>query len=287
MTEHTLDLEGLEFRVVDEGEGFPVVLIHGFPDSATLWRNQIPALVDAGFRAIAPDLRGFGESAKPETVEQYAIPLILSDVRGILDSLRIEKAHLIGHDWGSAVAWIYTVFDAPRIDKLVAISVGHPAAFRGGGMDQRAASWYMYVFQFRGIAEELLKQNDWRWFREWIDWLGGGDMERYVEDLSRPGALTAALNWYRANAPPESLLADQVALPPVEVPTLGIWSTGDRALTENQMIESSKYVSSDWRYERFEGCGHWVPLQRPEELNSLLLEFLNPRDTEQPPLQSP
>lgn len=274
MTEHRIDLQGLEFRVVDEGEGLPVVLLHGFPDSSYLWRNQIPALVEAGFRAVAPDLRGFGESAKPEAVEEYAIPLILGDVRGILDSLEIEKCRLIGHDWGAAVAWIYTVFDAARIEKLVAISVGHPAAFRSGGMDQRAASWYMYIFQFHGIAEELLERNDWRWFREWIDWLGGGDIDRYVEGLSRPGALTAGLNWYRANAPPGSLLAEVPALPPVEVPTLGIWSTGDRALTEEQMVESSKYVSSEWRYERFDGCGHWIPLHRPEELNSLILGFL-------------
>lgn len=281
MPERQVEVGGLSFNVVDEGEGYPVVLLHGFPDSSQLWRNQVPALTQAGFRVIAPDLRGFGKSAKPETREEYAIGLILGDIRGILDSVGVERCHLVGHDWGAAVSWIYPIFEPGRVTRLVAISVGHPAAFRAGGIAQRMHSWYMYVFQFRGIAEELLRRNDWQFFREWVDWLGGGDIDRYVEDLSRPGALTAGLNWYRANVPPESLLSNAVSLPAVTVPTLGIWSTGDCALTEEQMLASKDHVASEWRYERIEGCGHWIPLHEPDKLNSLLIEFLS-ADSQRP-----
>ena len=130
----------------------------------------------------------------------------------------------------------------------------------------------MYMFQFEGVAEEWLSRNDWEFLRSWIG--GGGDIDSYVTDLARPGALTAGLNWYRANLPPSSWISQPPPLPPIEAPVMGIWSTADTALGEEQMTASQKHVTGPWRYERIEGSGHWVPLEAAERLNELLLDFL-------------
>lgn len=265
-----LEANGLWFKVLDEGEGSPVLLLHGFPDSSFLWRNQIPALVEAGFRAIAPDLRGFGETDKPESVDQYVMPLILQDVATILDTLDVGRVSVVGHNWGAVVAWLFATFNPNRVERLVALSVGHPSAFTVLTHEQMEKSWYMLLFQFEGMAEEFIRRNDWRFIRIWA---AGGDVERYIADLSRPGALTAGLNWYRANIPPQALLADPLPLSKITAPTLGIWSSEDMALTEKRMVDSSAFVEGGWRYERLDRVGHWIPLQAPERLNALLLEF--------------
>lgn len=266
----------LDFNVYEEGSGPPVLLLHGFPDSSSLWRHQIPALVRAGFRAIAPDLRGFGESSRPEAIEAYAIPTALGDVTGILDALGIGRAHVVGHDWGAALAWFLAAMFPDRVDRLVAMSVGHPASFADASIEQREKSWYMLLFQFEGTAEELLQRDDWKLFREWLR--HHPELERWIPDLSRPGALRAALNFYRANAHPAAAAAGPIALPPVKAPTLGIWSTGDAYLTEAQMTGSAAHVAGSWRYERVEGASHWLQLDQPERVSRLLVEFLQGAD---------
>lgn len=275
MAEHDLDVDGVRLRVQVEGDpaGAPVILLHGFPDSAALWRHQVPALVERGMRVIVPDMRGYGESDAPEGAEAYGLPAILGDVVGILDSLDVERAAVVGHDWGSAVAWGLASLQPDRVERLVALSVGHPGTFPGESMAQREKSWYMLFFQFEGVAEEALARDDWRMFRQVFG--GQGDVERYVSDLGRPGRLTAALNWYRANIRPESFVGSTPsAVPAVACPTLGIWSTGDTALTEEQMVDSGRHVTGGFRYERVEGAGHWIPLDAPERLSELLVEFL-------------
>ncbi len=262
----------LDFHVVDEGKGPVVLLLHGFPDSSELWRFQIPVLTQAGYRVIAPDLRGFGRSDKPVGVEHYAIPSLVSDVIGILDGLGIDRVHVVGHDWGAALAWAVAALFPQRVKTLTAISVGHPGVFRSLPMEQREKSWYMLLFQFEGVAEELLRKNDWALMREWSR--DPKDLETYLKDLSRPGALTAALNWYRANVPPAAQLLDGPLVPPVAVPTLGIWSDGDVFLIEEGMKRSKEFVDAPWRYERIHGASHWVPLDVPDQLNSLLVGFL-------------
>jgi pimeloyl-ACP methyl ester carboxylesterase len=268
-----VEANGIKLNVEDAGEGPPVLLLHGFPDSHRLWRNQVPALTANGLRAVTPDLRGFGESERPERVEDYFILNTLEDLRALLDHLEIEKAHIVGHDFGAAAAWAFASLYAPRVESLVAISVGHPSSFQNAGYEQLARSWYMFMFQFEGVAERWLSRNDWEFLRVMSGRRGDGD--QYVADLSRPGALTAALNWYRANIPPESWISDAIPLPPVECPTMGIWSSGDVALTEAQMTGSQKFVTGPWRYERIDGSGHWIPLEEPERLSELLLDFLS------------
>ena len=266
-----IKLDDVTLKVRDSGAGEPVVLLHGWPDSGDLWRCQTPALVAGGYRVIVPDLRGFGESSRPVEVDAYAAPQMVGDVIGVLDDLAVDRAHLIGHDWGAAIAWLTAALAPERVASLTALSVGHPAAFRDAGWDQREKSWYMLLFQFPGIAEQWLSADGFRNLREWS---AHPDIEAVVERLAHPEALTASLNLYRAILPPESLVASPMELPPVSVPAMGLWSTGDLALTEAQMTGSTAYLAGPWRYERLAGVGHWMQLEAPEAVNALLLDFL-------------
>ena len=270
---------GLSFSVVVDGpeHGSPVVLLHGWPDSAGVWRHQVPALASAGFRVIAPDLRGFGDSDRPEGRAAYRARLLCGDVVGVLDALGVEQVAVVGHDWGAALAWMLaSVFAADRVERLAVLAVGHPEAIRNGGLAQHQRSWYVLLFQFEGVAERWLAMDDWAHFREFCAAAGysEGDVDAAIVRLSRPGALTACLEWYRANWSPETLVAPPLNLPPVRCPTLGVWATGDPAVTEATMRDSAAYVTGPWRYERFEGCGHWLQLDAPDRVNDLLLEFL-------------
>ena len=250
------------------------------PCAATAWLprlartcggNQVPALTQAGFRCIAPDQRGFGESDKPQDVEAYTFDKLLGDVAGVLDAAGVERAHVVGHDWGAAVAWALAGLMPQRVDRLVILSVPHPGAL-WTSVEQYEKSWYMLFFQ-NAFAEEVLMRDDWSLMRQWLH--GTADTDRYIAQLSRPGALTGGLNWYRASARPEALfgVGEQFPWPPVTAPTLGIWSDGDAYLTEGGFERTGQLVS-DWRYERIEGCDHWIPTGAPERLNELLLGFL-------------
>ena len=269
-----VEANGLQFHVRDEGSGTPVILLHGFPDTGDLWRNQVPALVKNGFRTIVPDMRGRGRSSKPPNVADYRLSTIVRDVTGILDALRIERAHVVGHDWSAGVAWLLAALVPERVDRLVAISVGAPATGAKPSLEELQKGWYRLLFLFEGTAEELIQRDDWYLFRLFL--AGAKDTDAYVKTLSEPGALTPALNWYRANLPVQAILGRTGGprLPAVKADTLGIWSTGDLYLTEEAMTRSAQAVEGQWRYERFEGS-HWVPLDQPDRLNRLLLEFLS------------
>ncbi|MEA2382391.1 MAG: hypothetical protein QOH72_2362 [Solirubrobacteraceae bacterium] len=265
----------IELEILDAGDpaGPPVLLVHGFPDSSHLWRHQVEALSGAGFRAIAPDMRGFGASDKPADVEDYRLTRAVADLIAVLDALRIERATVVAHDWGAGVAWVLAALCPDRVERLVAMSVGHPGAQRRA-IEDREKAWYTLLFQFEGVAEELLMRDDWKLLREWLR--DDGDVDRYIADLSRPGALTAGLNWYRANMHPKRQLRPPPELPPVQAPTLGLWSTGDHYLGEAPMLHSAAHVTGPWRYERIEGASHWLQLDARERVNRLLLEFLAP-----------
>jgi len=263
-----VDGVGTEYEVT--GEGRPVMLLHGFPDSGRLWRHQVPALAGAGFRVIVPDLRGYGRSGKPDGVDAYSLPLLAGDVMAVLADLGIPQAHLVGHDWGAALAWVIASLAPGSLDHLVALSVGNPVTF-ARTLRQREKSWYMLLFQFPGIAERWLSEDNWANFRAWAR---HPDADQVIAELEANGSLTPALNWYRANVPPESWVSPPAQLPPVQAPTMGIWSTGDAALTEVQMTDSAENITGPWRYERLDGPGHWMQLEAPEQVNALLLDFL-------------
>jgi pimeloyl-ACP methyl ester carboxylesterase len=263
----TVDGVGIHYEVA--GEGRPVLLLHGFPDTGACWRHQVPALVDAGFQVIVPDLRGYGDSDKPAGVEAYSLPFLAGDVLGVLDDLGVAKAHVVGHDWGAALAWVLASLVADRVDQLVVLSVGHPSGFLRT-FEQREKSWYMLLFQFEGVAERWLSDDDWANFRAWAN---HPDQE-VTKQIGANGSLTPALNYYRANISPESWAGAAIALPPVTASTMGVWSSGDMALTEVQMTDSRDQVTGPWRYERIEGPGHWMQLEEPGRVNELLVDFL-------------
>jgi pimeloyl-ACP methyl ester carboxylesterase len=272
MTQRRVAGNGITLAVLDEGEGPAVLLLHGFPDSSRLWRHQVPALVEVGLRVIAPDLRGFGESDKPEAVGEYGVGRSVRDMLALLDGLGVERARVVGHDWGAAVAWVLACTVPARVERLVAMSVGHPNTLRRPSIEQRQQAWYQLLFQFTGVAEALLERDDWKLLREWL--AGEGDLEQYLTDLARPGALTAGLNWYRANAAPHRELEPRPPLPAAAAPTLGLWSSGDHYLVEESMLRSAEHVTGPWRYQRIEGASHWMQLDQPGRINELLLGFL-------------
>ncbi len=263
-----LSVSGLTFNVFDEGAGDVVLLLHGFPDSHRVWRHQFPALLNAGYRVIAPDLRGFGQSDKPSAKESYSIAELVGDVSGILDACNVSSADIVAHDWGASLAWCVAAFLPARVKSLVALEVGHPEAFYTSSITQREKSWYMLLFLFPN-AEEILAANDWKLFREWTR--NHSETDRWIDALSAPGALTAALNWYRAGIDPAVTTS---GIPKVAARTMGIWAAGDPYLTEQAVTGSKRYVESSWRYERVEDAGHWLQLDRPEYLNGLILDFL-------------
>src|SRR5918998_2587351 len=186
---------GISLKVVVEGEGPTVLLLHGFPDSSRLWRHQISALVQAGYRVIAPDLRGFGESDRPQNVQAYGMPLLVGDVLDVLDAVGATRATVVGHDWGAVLGWTLAAFMPERVERLVAPTVGHPSGLFADPITQRERSWYILFFQFEGLAEEVLRRNNWRLARMFMT--THPDLDQTLADLDRPGALTAGLNYYR------------------------------------------------------------------------------------------
>jgi pimeloyl-ACP methyl ester carboxylesterase len=253
------------------GEGEAVLLVHGFPDTRDVWRRQAGPLVEAGFRVIAPDLRGYGASARPEDYPGgYRITELVGDMAELLDEHAVERAHVVGHDWGAVIAWVMASLLPARVASLAALSVGHPNTRDARSIEAREKSWYMLLFQF-AEAEELLLRDGARLLREWL--ADAPDAEAAVARLSEPGALTAQLGLYRANVHPRAELETR-PLPPVAAPALGLWSTGDRYLTEEPMVRSGEHVTGRWRYERIEGASHWLQLDAPDRVNRLLLEHL-------------
>ena len=264
----TVKANGASFPVVDHGKGPAVVLLHGFPDDRHLWRHQVPALAAAGFRVIAPDLRGFGDAPRPIDPKDYGLSLVTDDVLAILDALGISTVQLVGHDWGAALGWQMTAQHPERITRYVAMSVGAPGGTTT--IEQREKSWYIAFFRQQGIAEAQLQRDNWQLFREWLR--NSHDTDRYITNLSRPGALTAALNWYRATGGP---IPQAGAAPPVvTVPVLGIWSDRDAYLTEDRLKTSGERIKGPFTYKKVTGASHWFMLDKPAEVTNLLLGFL-------------
>jgi pimeloyl-ACP methyl ester carboxylesterase len=279
VAERRVDSGGVGINVATAGDGPAVLLLHGFPDSWQLWRHQMEVLADNGFRVIAPDLRGHGGSDRPDAVAAYRMPLLVADVLAVLAAESLDRVSVVGHDWGAALAWNLALRRPDVVERLAVLSVGHPGAGIAAGIEQRQLSWYMLWFLHVGVAEAVLPDDDWAAFRSWA-WNGAGrgadpHLDRQLADLARPGALAAALNLYRANiAPANYFLTAAPPMPRAVCPVLGVWSTGDRFLSERQMTGSAGFVDGPWRYERLPGA-HWIPVQAAEALSALLLDFLS------------
>jgi len=263
-------VNGLNMHLVTSGAGQPVVLLHGFPDTHAIWRHQIPALAAAGMRVIAPDLRGYGGTDAPTHTAAYSIHFLADDVLRLMDALGIEKAAVVGHDWGGLIGWHLAMHAPDRIERYAALSTGHPAAIAKAGFPQYLRFWYMLVFKTPVLAEQLLRANDWFMLRQMIK--DREQQEIWRVALEPAGRLTAALNYYRANIK----LNAARDWKPVQMPVMGVWSERDPALGEQQMADSARYCRAGFRFERLSSAGHWMQLSAAQRLNALLVDFLLP-----------
>jgi pimeloyl-ACP methyl ester carboxylesterase len=262
----------LTFDVVLSGasEARPVLLLHGFPETARSWDLVSARLVEAGLRTIAPNQRGYSPGARPDGAEQYAIRHLVDDVVGLLDALELSSVDVVGHDWGSVVAWTLTAWHPDRVRTLTAVSVPHPAAFGWAlrnDADQQRRSEYITLFRQEGKAEQVLLEDGAKRLRSVFgDVVPAELVEEHVRVLSEPGALTAALNWYRAMG------RDMNELPPVTVPTTYVWSTEDVALGRAGAVRCGDHVQAPYRFVELAGITHWIPEEAPESLVTAVLQ---------------
>jgi pimeloyl-ACP methyl ester carboxylesterase len=271
----------LWFHYVEAGRGPPLILLHGFPEFWYSWRHQILPLAAAGFHVIAPDLRGYNESDKPRGVCSYRVELLVEDVVGLLRHAGGERAVVVGHDWGGAIAWAVAMRRPEVVQKLVVLNAPHPAAFLRELQKpvQWLRSWYVLFFQVPAIPEWLLQAGDYalldRAFRRQPVRPGAftpSDIRLYKEALARPGARTAALNYYRAAF--RHARGALRNLRPISAPTLLIWGERDPYLGVRLTERLGPWVP-DLRVERLADASHWVQNDAPEAVNRLLLEFIS------------
>ena len=267
-----MDGQTFDALVAGPADGEPVVLLHGFPQTSRAWRHQLDALAAAGYRAVAPDQRGYSPGARPEPISEYAIDHLVGDVLGIADALGIASFHLVGHDWGGAVAWQVAGRHPDRVRTLAVVSTPHPAAMgksiREG--EQREKSSYMLMFREEGSEDRFL-QNDAELLQRM--YLASGmpeeEVAEYVPLFRDRDRLRGGLNWYRAA---DVGLAD--AMGPITMPTLYVWSTEDVALGREAAEWTAQHVEGPYRFEVLEGVSHWVAETASDDLNRVLLEHL-------------
>jgi len=258
-------------RAAGPPDGRLVLLLHGFPQSSFEWRHQLQALGDAGYRAVAPDQRGYSPGARPHGIEQYRVQHLVADVLAIADVQGALRFDLVGHDWGAAVAWQLAGRHPERLRSLTIVSVPHPAAFEGalrGESDQAQRSSYVDFFRQEG-SEETFVADGGAGLRNLFAVTGLADCDEYVDLLLQPGAMKAALNWYRAMS-----IGAFEGMGPVTTPTLYVWSDQDQALGREAAEATAGHVRGPYRFEVLEGIGHWIPEHAPERLSDLLLEHL-------------
>ncbi|WP_137723602.1 alpha/beta fold hydrolase [Prescottella subtropica] len=258
-----------DVTVTGPDDGTPIVLLHGFPESSASWRPVTPRLAAAGLRVLAPDQRGYSPGARPGSVEDYRSDRLVGDVVGLLDAYGLGSAHLVGHDWGAAVAWQVAGQHPERVRSLTAVSVPHPSAFGWAlrtDADQQRRSGYFGLFREDGKAEAVLLEDDSRRLRAMFGGIPDpGLVDEHVRLLSQPGALTAALNWYRAMTHGFGELA------PVTVPTTYVWSTADPALGPAGAQRCGEFVDAPYRFVVLDGASHWIPEERPDALADAVL----------------
>jgi pimeloyl-ACP methyl ester carboxylesterase len=258
-------------------EGRRVLCLHGFPQTSWAWREQLWALGHAGYRAVAPDQRGYCRGARPSATSDYSTEHLVGDVIALADSVGMEQFDLVGHDWGGLLGWIVAARFPDRLRSLTVVSTPHPLALQhalsGGDPEQAARSRATASLQERDEPERLLlgPEGDGsglvRMLRD--TGLDDEDAQMYAAALSEPGAMTAALNWYRAMDP-----MGVEDLEPVRVPTMYVWSTGDAAIGRVSAEGTREHVQGPYRFEVLEGVSHWVPETAPEQLSSLVIRHL-------------
>jgi pimeloyl-ACP methyl ester carboxylesterase len=277
------ELDTVRLHYAEAGSGPLVVLLHGFPEFWFAWRDQIDALAAAGFRVIAPDMRGYNLSSKPAGIASYALTLLAADVRDLITERGGEDGALLaGHDWGGLVAWATASYHPASIRRLAILNMPHPQRMLEGLRTARQLrkSWYVLFFGLPWLPERLLRLRRFEGLRGPLEHdarvgsLTPADIDRYVEAWSQPGALTAMLGYYRATLR-NRLKRDQDELPPVTAPTLIIWGERDRHLGAELAQPHAADVPNLERVVRLPGASHWVAHDEPELVSRLLIEFFS------------
>lgn len=280
---HTLPTNNIQLHVVTAGpeDGPPVMLLHGFPEFWGGWRKQMPALAEAGYRVLAPDQRGYNLSSVPREVRAYALDTLARDVVGLMDAFHLPAVNLVGHDWGAAVAWTVGLLYPERVRKLAILNVPHPAVmlrFLRASPAQMLKSWYIGFFQIPGLADWLLKRNNYALAVRLL--IGSGqkgtfnrtELEDYKQAYANAGGLTGMINWYRA------LLWHQPALPRdrnLKMPVRILWGERDVALSA-AMATASLAHCPHGTLTFFPNATHWVQHDEPAAVNAALLDFFAP-----------
>ena len=287
-SQHMVQANGLRFRAMVDGpaDGDMFILLHGFPEGAESWARQVDALAKAGCLAVAPDLRGYGLSDAPAGVENYAIDRLVEDVAAIIKSFGRSQAHVAGHDWGALVAWFFASRHPEMSTTLTALSVAHPAALAEASRvdeEQREKSRYVALFLQEGKAEHVLADDGYRRLRAMFalgpnpDAVPPAVIEHFTKSLSRPGRLTAALNYYRANLGARggawAALTQELK---IASPTTLLWGDEDPALGRRAVEATAARVDGPYELAVLEGAGHWLQFERPGEVSGALTRVAQP-----------
>jgi pimeloyl-ACP methyl ester carboxylesterase len=282
------DVNGIRLHYAEAGQSDGdnlVILLHGFPEFWYSWQKQLDAL-GGSFHVVAPDLRGYNLSDKPPLVADYKIDKLVGDVIGLIDYFGAEQAAIVGHDWGAGIAWAVAQKYPERVSKLAVLQVPLLAAWRANlTFRQLLRSWYMFFFQIRGLPEWLISRQDFRaierTFTERVAQkhsFTSDDVARYKEAARQPGALTGAINYYRANVFDRFVSRKRKGETRkdrrVRVPTLFIYGEQDFAILPATVRGLEKYIDADYREVRIPESGHWVQNEAPAKVNAALLEFL-------------
>jgi pimeloyl-ACP methyl ester carboxylesterase len=274
-------VDGVRLHYVEAGEGPLVVLLHGFPEFWWSWRHQIPALVEAGYRVVAPDQRGYAQSGRPRHWREYRIERLAADVAGLIEAVGEEQAYVVGHDWGAAVAWMVATLHPERVRRLAILNVPHPDVMQRTlqrSPRQLLHSWYMFFFQIPWLPEHLMGWGGRRTLESaYRDARPGAftaeDYARYEEALAGPEGFRGPINWYRA-ALRRSPRAMRALYRPIPAPVLVIWGEQDRFLAKEMADPDPRWVP-DARVVRLPAASHWVQHDEPERVNALLTDFFS------------
>ncbi len=275
-----VETNGIQMHYVFAGTGSPVILLHGFPEHWYSWRHQIRALSEAGLCAIAPDLRGFGKTDKPD--DGYDTNTLVKDISGLADGLGLKQFSVVGHDWGGPIAWLCAMH-VPGVERLAVANGPHPGIYAQNLVTttQFFRSWYIYLFQIPGVAERLLRRDNYRFIRAMFkdgqrrapESITDDDIDKLVDAIKAPRALKSGLQYYRQNFwqnPAETWRK----IKKVSVPTSITWGMKDQALVPDTRKKLERWVDAPLDLHIIEDAGHWIQQERPDEVNRILIEFL-------------
>ena len=266
---------------VEAGEGPLIVLLHGFPEFWYGWRLQIKPLAAAGFRVVAPDMRGYNLSSKPDGVAAYDFDQLTGDIVGLIHERGAQSALLVGHDWGGSVAWATAMSHPEVVDRMAILNAAHPRKLLEGlhHPGQLRKSWYFFFFDLPELPEAVVHANHWHFFRHFLHDAHPAftkeETDRYIQAWVQPGAATAMINYYRSSVRTPPKQAD-AAIRPIKAPTLVIWGQGDRYLGQELAEPEHDDVPGLDRVERLEGASHWVHHDAAGRVNQLLTGFFAP-----------